>query len=261
MTHPNIRLIMSRITLPALILLTVNSCFATLYTFTPSPSLPTIGSTLDFKVFSVFLNTPSPTPGAYTLTIKTNYGGDSGVVMPVPGQPDLIPQFPYGGQMFGMSDFLVTWNGRDYGLVLSPHDGYGVGLYELCFSCSFETSVQVMGLGLTPRPNYDVYIAPGFTGSVPNSTLVGAVSSLVVTKTGDGVSSAMYTIVETFDAPTGFMLDPSFTIQYSSYVCANSYVSGGPQPDVQVPEPGTMLLTGGVLIWLGKRRLHCREKV
>ena len=113
-----------------------------------------------------------------------------------------------------------------------------------------------MGVGVSPRPNYNVYIAPGSTGATPNSTLIGNVNSLVVNKTGDGITSAMYTIVETFDAPAGFLRNSPFYIEYSSYVCANSYVSGNSN---DVPEPGTMLLTGAVLLWIGIRRVQLRD--
>ena len=256
MSLSNVLLIMSRILILAMLTLTAETSIAKQYSFTPSPALPVLGNPIDYKVFGVFLNVPSPIPGAYTLTIQTNYGFNQGVVMPVPGHPDLIPPFIFGSQFFGMSDFLMSWNGRDYGLVLSPHDGYNVGLYQLCFSCSFETSGQVMGIGLSPRPNYNVYIAPGSTNLIPNSTLIGNVNSLVVSKTGDGINSSMYTIVETFNSPLGFLVDQPFHIEYSSYVCANSYVSGNSN---DVPEPGAMLLTGPALLWIGSRRMQRRS--
>ena len=246
---------MSRTLFLAILILTANAGFAAQYQFIPSPFLPIIGDPLDYKVFSVLLNVPPS--GAYTLTVQTNYGFNQGVVMPVPGHPDQIPQFVFGSQSFGMSDFLMTWNGSKYGLVLAPHDGYGVGLYQLCFSCNFETSGQVMGIGVSPRPNYDVYIAPGSTGATPNSTLIGNVNSLAVSKTGNGTSSAMYTIVDSFTAPAGFLQNTPFGIEYSSYVCANSFVSGN-SPDAGVPEAGTMLLTGSALLWLGSRRTRRR---
>jgi hypothetical protein len=246
---------MNRTLLVALLTLTANSGFATLYQFIPSPSLPIIGDPIDYKLFSVLLDVPNS--GAYTLTVQTNYGFNEGVVMPVPGNPSLIPPFAYGSQSFGMSDFLMTWNNRNYGLVLSPHDGYSIGLYQLCFSCNFETSGEVMGIGVSPRPNYNVYIAPGSTGVTPNSTLIGNVSSLVVGKTGNGTTSAMYTIVETFNAPAGFLQNSPFGIEFSSYVCANSYVSGDSDGSA-VPEAGTMLLTGSVLLWIGSRRMRRR---
>lgn len=237
--------------LPLLLAFLASTAFANSITWF-GPTISIIGDPLEFKLFSATLTVPGGGDTGYSISLDTNYGDPLQVT--VPGSPDVLPKFPLGGELFGMSDFLIDWNGSKYGVVFSPHDGYVVGLYQLCFACDFETSGQVMGIGLSPRPNYAVYISPGGT-----STLIGSSNSLTAATTGDGVSDGRYTIVQSFSAPAGFLLNGSYSIQMSSYVCANGYLNGtgdGSSAPGQVPEPATILLVGPVLAWLGIRRFR-----
>jgi hypothetical protein len=106
-----------------------------------------------------------------------------------------------------------------------------------------------MGAGVSPRGAHDVLIDPG-------GALLG-VGFLSGAKTGNGTTSALYTITDEFSAPANFLATGEFGIDVSSYVCANGYIvgtgnnGGNPPP---VPEPGTFLLVAPALL-LFRRRL------
>jgi hypothetical protein len=233
----------SRRKLLFLLLVTALSTFAAGYTWT-GPSLPVIGDPVDFQIFSV--NLLHLTPTSWQLTVNTNYPTAIG------GNP-VIPNFQYVLQSFGMSDFLITTATTDYGVVLDPHDGLSTGLYKSQdnqFTPDFKTSGQVMGNGAdaSPRPGFDVYVDP--TGAVQLGT--GVVTGKA-NAGANGITQALYTVTEVFSAPINF-LGPAtgpFTIQMSSYVCANGYLNGTGNT---VPEPGTMLLFGSALLFVGFRR-------
>jgi hypothetical protein len=197
------------------------SGFAATISFS-GPSLPVIGDPLSFKIFGAQLTQPTLGNSDWVLTIETNYG------VTLPGSPNVIPDYTYNQIEYGIGDFLIAWNGNDYGIVLSPHDSYTAGsLYSVS---GFQTSGQVMGID-SPRPSYPVLIAAG-------GTSLGS-GSLSAAQTGNGTSAALYTITDDFSAPANFLGTGDFTIDMSSYVCANGFLTGTTS---FVPEPGSFLL-------------------
>lgn len=196
------------------------------------PSLPIIGDPLSFKIFGAQLTQPTLGNPDWVLTVETNYG------VTLPGSPNVIPDYTYNQIEYGIGDFLIAWNGNDYGIVLSPHDSYTAGsLYSVS---GFQTSGQVMGID-SPRPSYPVLIAAG-------GTSLGA-GSLSAAQTGNGVSAALYTITDDFSAPADFLSTGNVTVDMSSYVCANGFLTGTENFD-GVPEPGTFLLILPILFAL-----------
>ena len=167
----------------------------------------------------------------------------------LPGTPDIIPDYAYEGVLFPISDFLISWNGNDYGIVLHPHDGYAAGdFYE---AATFQTSKDVMGGQVPdiPRPELPVLLGQG--GALLGAGTLAAAAN----PGGNGVTSAMYVITDQFSAPSTFLSSGNFTIYASSYVCANGYITG---TDPVVPEPVSFLLVGSALLTLGL--LHYRKR-
>ena len=199
------------------------------------PSLPIIGDPLQYKIFGAQLTQPTMSNPDWVLTIETNYG------VTLPGNPDVIPDFTYNQIEYGMGDFLISWNGNDYGIVLAAHDSYTAG--DLYSVSGFQTSGDVMGID-SPRPSYPVLIAAG--GNLLGSGTVSAA------QTGDGTNTALYTVTDEFSAPAGFLSTGNFTIDMSSYVCANGFLTG--TGTFVVPEPGTFLLMFPVLLALSLGR-------
>jgi hypothetical protein len=223
--------------LAALFVTSVVCASADVFTFQGSFD-PTNGSVVgpfaDFALQDVSLKTPSTSGGDWTITIHTNYGAG------LPGPPgDVIPDFG----SYAASDFLIFWNGGFYGIVLHSHDGYVAGnLYQ---AAGFQTAGQVRG-DPSPEPpeSLDVWIDGG--GSLIGTGTVSAAPY------GDGITQALYTITDTFQAPAGFLLGGDFVIQMSSADCANGYVTGqglllaGPPTDT--PEPEAVWLFATVVL-------------
>jgi hypothetical protein len=164
----------------------------------------------------------------FLLTIETNYGAA------IPGSPDVIPSFLVGGVPYEIGDFLISWEGNSYAIVLSDHDGYTAG--NLYAASGFQSSGQV--LPLSPRPLYPVWLDGGGTQEG-----AGALSGA---QTGDGTTSALYTITDSFSAPAGFLASGDLTVDFSSAICANGFLTGtvdfASVPPPSVPEPGTVFL-------------------
>jgi hypothetical protein len=277
----------------SLLLLTVTalSSFATTLTFTTTQdpnqaSGPgTInGGALDYEVFGASLTQPTSPGGLWTLTIELNYysgaggGGVSG--------NNFLPFVGPGGGLvddYTVGDFLIeqTVNNTvtDYGIVLSNHinssayatSNYTVGdLYEIPGTFvspsdyGFETSqdilngppIGIVALGSSPGESpgggsFPTWLAPG-------GTLEGSTAGFTIAQTGNGITSAMYTVTDTFSAPANFLADGNFTIDMTSAICANGVLTGtGPfPPPSTVPEPGTttMVISGLVLLGFAASR-------
>ncbi len=164
--------------------------FANTISFT-GPSDTIIGDPYYYDIFGVQLTQPTGSNSDWVATIETNYPET------IPGSPDVVPPYVYNGTPYGMGDLLFTWNGNDYGIVLTPHNGYAAGdLYE---ASGFLTSGQVMGAAASPRPSVPVLLAPG--GSLAG---VGFLSGA---ETGNGVTTGLYTVTDDFSAPAGFLFD------------------------------------------------------
>jgi hypothetical protein len=238
--------------------------FASSYVFTspscPAPADPSciFGDPLQFKVFGAVITSPTASDPNWELSIQTNYlttiaGSGAGTVSPgtfdFAGFP--FTQGPHG--LFSVGDFLITWDGNQYGVALSPHDGLQVGsLYQVP---SFLTAADVMNDPLTGqliaptgpvlpyaahRSDIPVWLGPGGT-VLGGGTLSGA-------KTGDGVNSALFTLTDSFSAPAGFLGDGNFSVDFSSFVCANGFLI-----EDTVPEPGTFGLLGAAILLVGVR--------
>jgi hypothetical protein len=194
-----------------------------------------------YEIFGASLTTPTATNPDFVLVIQTNYSA------PITTPGSAVPTAIWGvdGQPYSISDFLINWNGGSYGVIVSPHveagvavDGYVAG--DLYQAAGFQTSGSV--IPNSPRPNEDVWLQGGGT---LQSTSPGSVS---VATTGDGITSAMYSITVQFSAPADFLSTGVFTIDDSSFVCANGILTGAGTPGV--PEPGTIFLIGPALLLL-----------
>jgi hypothetical protein len=221
----------------AIALLFAPAAFATTVTFIGpfGPAAPIIGSPLIFGIQSATITEPTG-GGDFLLTIETNYGAA------IPGSPDVIPSYLVGGVPYEIGDFLINWEGNSYAIVLTNHDAYTAGnLYE---ASGFQLSGTV--LPLSPRPLYPVWLDGGGT-QAGAGILTGA-------QTGDGTDSAFYTITDSFSAPAGFLANGEFTVDFSSAICANGFLTGtgdfGILDNPGVPEPGTLFLLMPALVAL-----------
>jgi len=230
-------------------LMSAPAAFATTATFLGpfGPGAPIVGAPLIFAIQSASLTEPSGGDPNFLLTIETNYGAT------IPGSPDVIPSFLVGGVPYEIGDFLINWEGNSYAIVLSAHDGYTAG--NLYAASGFQSSEQV--LPLSPRPLYPVWLDGGGTQEG-----VGALSGA---QTGDGTTSALYTITDSFSAPAGFLANGNFTVDFSSAICANGFLTGtadfGIVPPPSVPEPGTIFLLMPALVVLPFLRRRAKPQI
>jgi len=218
-----------------------------------------IGSASLYAIYGAQLTQNTAT--TWTLSIETNY--------PATITGNVIPTAQWGVdlQFYSISDFLINWNGNDYGIVLSQHikagntvDSYvGGDLYQapntspdLIVSGTNNVVLSPGVLPSSPRPNQPVWLAPG-------GTQLGT-GTVTVANTGSGTPAA-YTITDQFSAPANFLSTGSFTIDASSWVCANGVIVGTGTvggTGGQTPEPGTFLLSlpALLLLFLGRRALR-----
>jgi hypothetical protein len=190
-----------------------------------------IGPAAYFALQDMSLATPSTPGGEWTVTVHTNYGAG------LPGLPgDVIPDFGF----YAASDFLISWNGAFYGIVLHSHDGYIAG--DLYQAAGFQTNGQVRhDPSPDPGDNRDVWVDAG-------GSLAGT-GTLSATGYGDGVTQASYTITDMFQAPDGFLSGGDFVVQMSSADCANGYATGvGSVPNSPVPEPEAVWLLATIVL-------------
>lgn len=212
-----------------------------------------IGDPTEFLLTSASLTTPSAGNPNWTLIVQTNYG--------VPLSGTTIPSYfsPEINGTFSIGDFLILWNNKAYGVVLSDHDGYTAANLYLSPN-GFRSSQDV----LSQQPNTNVFnpfhaVAIG-NGSVQVGT--GAITSIVAN--GDGSTKGKYQITASFSAPDGFLMGSPFSIDMSSYDCANGIVQGTGEfsgGGGGTPEPSTALLClpalfAGVLAVRRKRRAN-----
>lgn len=206
---------------------------------TPGTAFCVIGDERFYQVWSADLVTSDTLGVPWLLTIATNYGDPSKTILP--GTP-----YAYEGVNFTNGDFLIMWNSLLYGIALSAHDGYTPG--NLYRTDSYQTSGSIMS-GLVsdvPNPSHPVLIGAG-------GNLIGA-GTMSSARTGDAVTAAAYTITVSFTPPTGFLATGPFSIDFSSYACANGVLHGTGERDPGVPEPATGLLLASGLIVLGAAR-------
>ena len=209
-----------------------------------------IGSQIAYTIFDATLTSPTMSDPDWVLTIGTDY--QAGILDGATSIPTAI--WPTDGLQYSIPDFLITSGGQDYGIVLSPHvkastavDSYTTpGLYQ---AAGFQTSSSILSSG-DFRPNVPVWLDS-------NGKMIGSVDSELVTKTGDdGVHGPLYNITVDFTAPSDFLSSGDFSIEMSSFVCANGLLIGsggmivGPQ---SVPEPSTLLFTAPLLLLAGYR--------
>lgn len=205
-----------------------------------------------YDIFGAQLTQPTVGDPLWTLTIETNY--------PAAITGNTIPPAEWGVDLllYSISDFLISWNGNDYGIVLAQHikgsnpvDSYVAGglyqapniLQDLVLSGTNNTHLASGVLPDSPRPNFPVWLAPG-------GTQLGT-GTITVAQTGSG-TPAQYTITARFTAPDTFLASGVFTIDASSWVCANGIITGSGNftSPSEVREPRTMGLAAAGLILL-----------
>jgi len=221
-----------------------------------------------YVVYGVQLTQPTASNSNWVLTIEMNFpdcpaaspGCNTQGNVATPG--NTLPNHLWSdGLLYSAADFLINWNGKDYGILLAQHiqggnsvDSYVAGdLYQAPNSSpDLITAIQVLNSGGSNgpfRPNQPVWLAPG-------GNLLGA-GNISIIAGGNGTPAA-YTITDQFSAPAGFLSDGhSFTITADSYVCANGIIVGTTSftgPSSGTPEPGTFLLALPGLLALGWRR-------
>jgi hypothetical protein len=238
-SHCSLRLKMvlfSRISmiLRAFLLLIAASTIASANSIILSSTYSVIGLPSQFEMFTLSLTQPTGGDPNWELSIQTNYGTT------LPGSPD-IPAWNYDGNTFGMSDFLFTWNGGYYGVVLSPHDGYTAG--DLYQATGFQTSGDVLGdASPSTRAAVPVLLIGG--GNLIGTGIVGA------SVTGNGNQTGMYTVTDSFSATAGLFDSGEIDITESSWVCANGLITGSGDFSGS-PEPGTILQSIPALLLSG----------
>ena len=212
-----------------------------------------IGDPLKYEPFQAQLTQPGGVGQNWLLTIQTNYGDSMQNLLP---GVDGVPTFLYeaGGSEFSIGDFLITWNGATYGVVLHSHDGYQAGnLYK---ASGVQTSFDIMQ-GKTfqiVNATFPILLA---AGGVQQGT--GSLSGAI---TGDAVNSGRYTFTVSFSAPADFLSTGSFGISFSSYACGNGVLigsggfTGGDGGGGSVPEPSTFMLLLPSLGLIGYLRMR-----
>jgi len=129
-----------------------------------------------------------------------------------------------------------------------PHDAYP-GMYQTAGAVGLADGFS------TSRSSEPVWV-DGTKMGVPTGA---SVTSFTVSR--GAVSSdntyALYTITDNFVAPAGFLSNGNFSIDVSSYVCANWLALG---PPTAVPEPRALfLLILPLMFFLGRRLNRSRE--
>lgn len=218
---------------------------------------------LPYVLYGVQLSQPTGSNTMWTLTLETNY--------PALITGNVIPPAQWGVDLlsYSIADFMIHSNGVDYAIVLGQHikagnpvDSYVAGnLYQAPnVSPDFVpsgTNTTLFGTtGILPdssRPNFPIWLAPG-------GTQVGA-GTITVVAGGNG-TPAQYTIIDTFNAPAGFLDTGDFSITASSWACANGVIVGtgtfvgDTGGESGVPEPATMLLFPSALLLSVLLRKH-----
>jgi len=104
----------------------------------------------------------------------------------------------------------------------------------------------------TPRGSEPVWVDGTKMGLVSSSSSINVSRGAVDSSN----TFALYTIVDTFTAPAGFLSNGNFAIDVSSYACANYLVLG---PGTVVPEPRALfLIVIPVMFLLGRRLTRSR---
>lgn len=191
---------------------------------------PVFGPAAEFALQDVSLTTPPSPGGAWTVIIHTNYG------VPLPGAPgDVIPDW----RSYAAADFLISWNGGFYAIVLNAHDGYSAGaLYQ---ADGFQTAEQVrLDTSVDTVGSPDVWLDAG--GSLVGTGTVSAAPY------GDGITQASYAITDTFYAPDSFLLGGDFVIQTASADCGNALVLAESRFPAAVPEPQSVWLAATAML-------------
>jgi hypothetical protein len=260
-----------------------------------------------YNIVSAQLNiTPLGSQTQVQLSVTTNYP----TVIPTGALPGGVPSVAFGGNgggnpggpttpvtdpfgfanQFGMGDFLMSWGGNYYAVVLSAHDGFNVGdIYQAdpnnklsCVtgaacpgsSTDFMTSGQVMGPNVSPRPNVAVWLSPNSDPGAPNNPFCPTsvtnnkfcvepvdIGTGSMSAASSGLPNAPYTVMDTFTVnQSNFLLGANpLLIQVSSYVCANGMLIGSPASGV--PEPRWLALILPAFLFLGRRLARSRSVV
>lgn len=236
------------------------------------PSGPQCVNGANYEVYGVQLSQPTTPNGDWTLTIEENYPNNP---TPLVAGNVIPPEESISGALYSTADFLINWNGTDYGVVLAPHveagasvDNYQAGNLYQAPNTQFDTVLSgqqppnppgVLDMGST-HPGQPVWLSPG-------GTLLGT-GTVSVALGGNG-TPAQYTVTDVFSAPADFLATGSFTITADSFVCANGLVEGTGSFSAggggssgggsNVPEPGSFLLAFPALL-LGYCARRARQR-
>jgi hypothetical protein len=231
---------------------------------------PGVGHCIDgdptiYTVFSLSITSPTTPGGLWTVDLETNYGTT------IPAGSHTIPSYAYSGDpstpehQFYIGDILFQQGNLFYGLVLSPHDGYTVGdFYQVSGFQNSNTVLTNGGVppatqgGGIPRPTLNVEVAAGGVATQMPGTL-----TVNPNPGSNGTNFAEYSIVDTFAAPASFLNSP-FTVDATSYACANGYLEGGGGGFTggtggSTPEPSSWLLILPGLVLVGVAQMRKRR--
>jgi hypothetical protein len=217
----------------------------------------------NFTVYGAQLTSPSAPNTNWTLTIEMNYPNNP---TPMTAGNVIPPELWQDGLLYSIADFLITSNGKDYGIVLATHikggvavDSYQAGNLYQAPNTQFDLVLSgqqppappgVLPLG-SAHPGEPVWLAPG-------GTLLGT-GTISVALGGNG-TPAQYTITDVFSAPADFLSTGNFTAIADSFVCANGLAVGtgtftGGAGGGETPEPGTFGLLSIPLVFFAGRSL------
>jgi len=239
---------------------TALAAFATTYNFVGDPTI--FGDPDQYKVFSASLTTPTVANPYYTLVIKTDYPNDAVSGSGIPDGSTSVPAARYGtGLYYNVGDFEIISQAITYGVVLSNHvDVHNVAvsqdkvgnpfvpgdLYQGNFVTAGSIPFSILGSGTVT--NFPYQVANGSTLASTTALPAGVVPLVVNVNPAwaplDTVDPR-YIITDHFTGPSN-LLSGVFTVNFTSYACANSNVGGVVDASMS-PEPGLATALGLLL--------------
>ena len=202
---------------------------------------------------SIYANTGAVPYGATSLTLGAFQ--DAGVTL-IPG--DIFFYNPSAGYD---PDNPATVQNLQYGIALTNHGSFTAGdLYDISGGIYTETAQEALQNG-SDYYRWDETVLMAGSGT-PDSA-----GSVTVTPYGNGVTNAEYEISVTVPLTSGLVeleQNGQIGLQFSSADCGNDVIQGVVDagggtavttaiPRVPEPGPGVMILTGIVLLAIGRQ--------